>query len=437
MLLVSIYFIFHLILHFFRIKNPSKFIRHIYNRVILECDAVRSGAVSALAKIGCNVDEVTESIIVLLNRCLHDMDDETRDRATLFLSFLKQESGLSKTILVKSMALPTSVSNMEFSVQAYLEAGDFSVPFSFDHILDVNVDAAPAIAATDYNNTDSSSGLASAIADSFASPATDKSSGFADSLNNVPQLCALNMGKLFNSSKAVDLTENEAEYQVKCIKHIFESHVVLQFNIVNTLPDQTIDKVHVELDDAEWEQRCVVYSSALPTNASGVSYICFERPHDSYSMGPVTATLKYNMRDSDDVDSAGYPDEYSLEDVEILATDLITRSTTNSLAEFRQEWETLGDRNESMKKYTLAIKSLQEAVNAVLEFVGLTAIENSQSVAEGVSSHAVNLCGTFIGGVPVLARAGFMLDSKGGVALKIAARCDVPGVAEVITNSIQ
>ena len=36
-----------------RIKsNPARFIRHIYNRVILECEPVRAGAVSALAKIG-------------------------------------------------------------------------------------------------------------------------------------------------------------------------------------------------------------------------------------------------------------------------------------------------------------------------------------------------------------------------------------------------
>ena len=52
------------------IKNPARFIRHIYNRVILEIEAVRAGAVSSLAKIGANVDEVTDSTIVLLNRCV-------------------------------------------------------------------------------------------------------------------------------------------------------------------------------------------------------------------------------------------------------------------------------------------------------------------------------------------------------------------------------
>jgi coatomer protein complex subunit gamma len=50
--------------------QPSKYIRYIYNRVILENAIVRAAAVSSLAKFGVNVPDlgVKSSIRVLLNR---------------------------------------------------------------------------------------------------------------------------------------------------------------------------------------------------------------------------------------------------------------------------------------------------------------------------------------------------------------------------------
>lgn len=50
--------------------QPSKYIRYIYNRVILENAIVRAAAVSSLAKFGVNVvdKEVKGSIRVLLTR---------------------------------------------------------------------------------------------------------------------------------------------------------------------------------------------------------------------------------------------------------------------------------------------------------------------------------------------------------------------------------
>jgi coatomer protein complex subunit gamma len=50
--------------------QPSKYIRYIYNRVILENAIVRAAAVSSLAKFGINVADnaVKRSIKVLLTR---------------------------------------------------------------------------------------------------------------------------------------------------------------------------------------------------------------------------------------------------------------------------------------------------------------------------------------------------------------------------------
>lgn len=70
-------------------SDPSKYIRYIYNRVILENANVRASAVSALANFGAKVEGLRFRIQTLLKRCLFDSDDEVRDRATFYLRLLE------------------------------------------------------------------------------------------------------------------------------------------------------------------------------------------------------------------------------------------------------------------------------------------------------------------------------------------------------------
>merc|ERR550534_2553531 len=50
-------------------SNPARYIRYIYNRVILENATVRAAAVSALARFGALCDDLLPNILVLLARC--------------------------------------------------------------------------------------------------------------------------------------------------------------------------------------------------------------------------------------------------------------------------------------------------------------------------------------------------------------------------------
>lgn len=65
-----------------------RYIRFVYNRVILENATVRSAAVAALASFGANNADLLPNILVLLNRSQMDGDDEVRDRATYYLQVL-------------------------------------------------------------------------------------------------------------------------------------------------------------------------------------------------------------------------------------------------------------------------------------------------------------------------------------------------------------
>lgn len=53
-----------------RTPQPAKYIRFIYNRIILENSAVRAAAVTALAKFGALCDDLLPSVLVLLERYL-------------------------------------------------------------------------------------------------------------------------------------------------------------------------------------------------------------------------------------------------------------------------------------------------------------------------------------------------------------------------------
>lgn len=49
------------------------------------------------------------------------------------------------------------------------------------------------------------------------------------------------------SSAPVELTEAETEYAVNVVKHIFDRHVVFQYNCTNTIPEQLLENVRTYL----------------------------------------------------------------------------------------------------------------------------------------------------------------------------------------------
>ena len=56
----------------------ARYIRYIYNRVILENATVRAAALSSLARFGAACPALTPRVVELLKRALHDNDDEVR-----------------------------------------------------------------------------------------------------------------------------------------------------------------------------------------------------------------------------------------------------------------------------------------------------------------------------------------------------------------------
>ncbi|XP_042195582.1 coatomer subunit gamma-1 isoform X2 [Callorhinchus milii] len=408
-----------------RTPNPSKYIRFIYNRVILENEEVRAAAVSALAKFGAQNDDMFPSISVLLRRCMMDDDNEVRDRATFYLSVLEhKQKPLNSAYILNG--LQVSIPGLERALHQYtLDPSEKpfdlkSVPLSTTPICDQKADVTTASVKMPEK-------VASARQDIFQ-----------EQLASIPEFQGI--GPLFKSSPTpVPLTESETEYVVRCTKHTFTNHIVFQFDCTNTLNDQILEKVTVQMEPTEgYEVVCFIPATCLSYNQPGICYTLVALPEDDPIAVSCTfsCTLKFTVKDCDpntgEAEEEGYEDEYVLEDVEITVADHMQKVLKPS---FSAAWEEVGDDFEKEETFALSsMKSLEEAVNNIVNFLGMQPCERSDKVPENKNSHILYLAGVFRGGHDILVRARLAL--MDGVTMQVTARSKDEVPVDVVMASV-
>ncbi|EJW70915.1 hypothetical protein WUBG_18179, partial [Wuchereria bancrofti] len=89
-----------------------------------------------------------------------------------------------------------------------------------------------------------------------------------------------------------------------CVKHIFPQHVVLQFDCNNTLNDQLLENVYVELEqtpDTEgWLILHTIPLEKLPFGIQSTTYVLLKIPSTTNAvMATFSASLKFKVRDID------------------------------------------------------------------------------------------------------------------------------------------
>jgi len=413
-----------------RTASPSKYIRFIYNRVILENAEVRAAAVTSLAKFGAHCDTLLPSILVLLSRCMMDGDDEVRDRATLYYHVLKkQDKQLASGYI--SNTLNVSIVGLERALSAYLSE-DTSTPFD---MRTVPIATAPMheIKSTKTNAE------ATPTAAKVAAPAATRQDVYAEQLGSIPQLAGY--GSLFkSSSKPIQLTESETEYVVTCIKHTFAEHMVFQFNCTNTLNDQILENVTVEMETGD-EAEVVAYipCPSLVYSVPGTTYTCVQFSDDPTQVAAsFSCTLKFLVKDCDpatgepDDDEAGYEDEYVLEDIEMVVADHAQGVLRTN---FMASWDEIGEDHEMEDTFALSsMTSLEEAVTKITEFMGIQPCERSDRVPADKNAHTLLLAGVYRGGVDVMVRSKLAL--KDGVTMHLTVRSADPIVSEVVMSAV-
>jgi coatomer protein complex subunit gamma len=415
-------------------KDPARFVRYVYNRVILENAAVRAAALSALARFGTASEELRPRVVVLLRRALYDDDDEVRDRASLHLAQLGAGpdgplsgagAGVDPDWRVPARALETALLE-------YIGAGDSAEAFDLEAVKA----AAPAAPAEKKRPQ----GLAAAATAGADEGPAAEASDHAALLAAVPALAAL--GRVWRSCRPAALTEEETEYKVVAVRHVLAERDVFQFHVTNTVREQVLEDVRVEMDLADapdFEEEASIALPAAPYDAAGQAYVVLRRPPGALALGRFACTLRFRVREIDpatgEAEEGGYEDEYQLEDVESAPADYIKPAAVPS---FREAWEALPEEGEVADAYALGQREgLQEAVEAVARALGMAPAEGTDAVPPNARSHAVLLAGTVVGGARALVRLNFGIDAARNVAMKMAVRSESAEVSEAIHGIIQ
>ncbi|XP_051145035.1 coatomer subunit gamma-like [Andrographis paniculata] len=422
------------ILHFLgnegpKTSDPSKYIRYIYNRVILENATVRASAVSTLAKFGALVESLKPRIFILLRRCLFDTDDEVRDRATLYLNTLEDDSVTESGKDVKEFlfgSLDVPLTNMETSLKNYIQ-NPSEEPF--------DINSVPKEVKSQYHAEKKAPGKKPSGLGAPPGAPPPVADSYERLISSIPEFASF--GKLFKSSVPVELTEAETEYAVNVVKHIFDSHVLFQYNCTNTIPEQLLENVSVIVDASEAEEFSEVGTKSLkslPYDTPGQTFVAFEKPEGVPAVGKFSNMLRFTVKEVDtatgEAEDDGVEDEYQLEDFEVVAADYMVKV---GVSNFKNAWESLDPETERVDEYGLGPReSLAEAVNAVINLLGMQPCEGTEIVASNSRSHSCLLSGVYIGNVKVLARLSFGIDGTREVAMKLAVRSEDVTVSDAI-----
>ncbi|MCJ1282124.1 coatomer subunit gamma [Xylographa opegraphella] len=434
-------------------SQPTKYIRYIYNRVVLENALVRAAAVTALAKFGVGQKdpEVKRSVTVLLTRCLDDTDDEVRDRAALNLRLMSEDDEMANRFIKNDSMF--SLATFEHQLVMYVTADDkstFSTAFDISNVPVVTHEQALAEERTKKLTTATptlkapstgpkktqANGTAESVV--LASAQTRK---YNEQISAIPELKAY--GNLLKSSPVVELTESETEYAVSVVKHIFKDHVVLQYEVKNTIPETVLEDVSVAAtpseEDESLDEEFIIPVSRLNTDEPGTIYVSFKKIGDSpFAITSFTNVLKFTSKEIDpttgEPDQSGYDDEYEVENLELNGSDYVSPAFAGS---FDHVWEQTGaNGDEASETLQLAnTKSLADATEQLIKALSLQPLDGTDVVLS-TSTHTLKLYGKTISGGKVAAMVKMAFSAKSGVTLKISARTEEQGVAALIVASV-
>lgn len=416
---------------------PSKYIRFVFNRVILENALVRAAAVSTLGAFATRVPELRPSVCILIKRSLDDDDDEVRDRAATILKTFDQGSDESELRFLADEPMPMTFGSLELSINAYFahskdDASMDTLTFASLPVIEEALPPTPAKGSKSQTKKKSSEQLSGS--EGVSEPVDP-----AAELYKIPELASI--GRAFRSTAEVALTESEVEYVVTCTKIIFDEHVVLQFGITNTIDSQKLQDVHVEIE-VDDEDLYIVQSTLKASEVKyGETTNCYTvlKQLDGPSACNFQCRLIFQVQpidpsnEEDDGDS--YEDDYPLEDLEIATGDYMAK---RSLGDFRRAWEQMDADVEDKGQFELSFKKLEDAAQAISASLGMQAVDGTALIPTGdATKHLLHLSGLFVGGNPVLCRAQIQLnESQQAVILKMAVRSTSKDLSELICNCI-
>ena len=205
---------------------------------------------------------------------------------------------------------------------------------------------------------------------------------YQQELLKIPEMAAY--GSLLKSSPVVELTESGTEYQASVVKHIFKEHIVLQYELKNTLPDTVLENVSViatPSEDEELEEDFIIPAAKLVTDEPGTVYVSFKKINGegAFVASTFSNVLKFSTKEIDpttgEPEETGYDDEYEVEALELTGSDYVLPAFAGN---FNHIWEQVGASGEEAEE-TLQLSSVKsiagKSISGVEEQMKLTIFE--------------------------------------------------------------
>ncbi|SBS84071.1 coat protein gamma subunit [Plasmodium ovale curtisi] len=472
-----------LLLHIPKTKDPSKYIRYIYNRLILENSTIRVDGMYALFHIALKCAENSKDILFLLKCLLTDNDDEVRDRTNLFYRMLSEKVRRMETSIkggtdggidrgTDGGAHGGAHGNVDDVV-----GGDLDDVINGDSLLDALLaNERPAnIEQLLYQITNH---LQNAMDEEFvyesgkddvgrggdgyyrdgASSHSRRKSSCSEMLINTssmnkhvdqmmdsvylenvaPLVEKYNLGALKIITKSMPLTESEAEYTVFVKKYIYDNHVVMEFIIHNTLTEHILSNVVLQINSYE-KKWTVVEKTTIQNvyyNAPQQLYVLLSKNYpftdaeaeekdrgtqNGYDVNQHFHVALHFVTKENEMDD-GFPDSYSINPITLQITDFIHPKILRN-GEFKHLWESMDStHSESISKFSLNFENIHLAVVGLLNTLNMMACDQTDVVQNGATNHNILLSAKFLNESLVLCKASLILSQQYGCLLKIVCR---------------
>jgi len=433
-------FLLQKVLHFLgsegpKSNNPARCIRFVYNRVMLECAQVRASAVITLAKFAAQVSSLRPSIIDILKRILSDQDDEVRDRAVFYVKILETgDDDLINNMIMED--LPVDILSLEHSLISYLR--DEEPQAEFDLSCVVEIEQHDQVAQQQQKKQLGGVTPSTPAAETAESAPISAVNSYEEIFSKVPQLA--NLGKSFKSCQPEYITEEDSDYVVAVIKHIYAEHIVFQFNVTNKVESQQLEAVHVEMtesDSTDLQEEFFVEANAIKYDHSEACFVCMRRTRpDSFNHSEFSNVLKFKVREvdtetgeADEVDLDELEeDEYDLQECSVKITDFLRKVHVS----FKEEWDKLDGEEYGDTAQFSTSKSLQECVDEVIQRVSMSPMNDSKVAKK--NNHSLYFSGKFTNEKTVLLAVQLAVTNDEVVMIKVASRSEDEQIRQMVAD---
>jgi len=391
-------------------------------------------------------------VLLLLQFGQNDNDDEVRDRISLYCSVLTQSLDESRKDVqggyqaLMSADMPFSLDAMYDCLIEHVSSDRKGELFDFgnlpsDEAYSATMKAQAALQGDKKKPGVSSKPAAGKPGEPPQKEADQRASASAELTRVLGEIVQdAEIGPLQHTCRPKPLTESEAEYTVQVIKHIFKDHLVLEMYVSNTVQGITLENVEVRLTGLQpsWVEIAASSIPKLEYGQQASAHVVLRKAGGAEVAGAVAGKFgtALHFLVKEEGDDLGYEDDYPVEAVVVTTGDYMFPRPLQQ-GQFKSVWEQLTAQGvESTQKLSLNFRSLEAAVEAIINTLNMEPCDKTGKVEPGVRGHTLLMSGTFLGGQMCLVRALVGMDPERGCVAKLSCKAKSAEVCDVVTRAL-